>query len=469
MCRGRREQDLSRSSVSNSPSGATPPSGSDVSDPRVCGRDTAKTPSNAALTNHSPVPTAQLQSPRPAFGQMHFAGYQLGEISSYRGIPLFSVHGLEWIKSRTGQDVRPHMIDIAEALKKSRQFTPLMLRGFTLARSNLDLPARHLVETYFKAFRDSHFKLVFPVVDHVLFRHTIDSAYEPPGGEPGLEAICAKAAIFAFLALISVARIEFRTLKPSIDGDACASKSEHLLPYLLQVTNLNALETISMLPCAEQPNSEQDSAWRVQTHIRKLFWLCYTFDKDMALRTGLPPCIEDEHCDLTFPPQYLETIHRLQEVPFALQDQVDAPWLPGDLRLSIIKSKTYKVLYSANALRKLDADVVKTIRELDEELERWRISLPVLNRPQLFYSQEQAIDLSLPHPQIMHCTLIQFEYHYLVATIHRAVGRCRAWTDGESCAVDGLGSSLSLSVEASRTTLFYLRQTIHYLFEDAFW
>lgn len=157
-------------------------------------------------------------------------------------------------------------------------------------------------------------------------------------------------------------------------------------------------------------------------------------------------------------------------------DAAEAPWLPGDLRLSVIKSKTYRMLFSTEAQRKPDAELVRDIRELDEELERWRLSLPMETRPQLFYTQAKIPSLHvlgrrLPRGQMLHRTVLHFEYHYLLATIHRAVGRCRAWGSdgGGSDEVSMLRSSLNLSVEASRATIFYLRLAMDTLFEDCFW
>lgn len=221
-----------------------------------------------------------------------------------------------------------------------------------------------------------------------------------------------------------------------------------------------------------QPSSvsANDHSWREKTHLRKVFWLCYTFDKDISIRTGQPPSFSDENCDLTFPPGYLERVHQIDGLDASLLDEADVPWLPGDLRLALIKSKTYKVLYSAEALQKPDAVLLRDIRELDDALELWRISLPPHAQPKLFYSEEQEqIDLSMMEHAIMHATIIHFEYHYLLATIHRAVGRCRAWTDGAGSDVEGLRSSLSISVEASRATIFYLRQAIHHLLGETFW
>ncbi|KAJ9144064.1 C6 zinc finger domain containing protein [Pleurostoma richardsiae] len=451
------------------------------SSPSSGAADTRNNDSSIAATpNRLPLqpaePAAQGQYLVSSFGKLHFAGYQLGEISSHCGIPLFSVHGREWIKSRTGEDAGSEILGLSGAPRKGPPIVPFSLRQFEQSATNLDLPPREVVETCVEAFRASHYKMVFPTIDTVLFQSTIDLAYRPQQDEsPSLDSISAKACIFSFLSVISVGRLEFgHRLAPNIDGDACAFKTQHLMPYALQETNLVTLQTLVMLPSIDpgQPVSARasDRAWREKIHLRKVFWLCYTFDKDMAIRTGHPPCMGDENCDLTFPHGYLDRVHNFDGFDASLLDEADVPWLPGDLRLTLIKSKTFKVLYSVEALQKPDAVLLRDIRELDDELERWRVSLPAHAQPKLFYSrEEEQIDLSMMQHAIMHTTIIHFEYHYLLATIHRAVGRCRAWRDGAGSKVDGLKSSLSISVEASRATIFYLRQAINYVLGEAFW
>ncbi|KAL4756617.1 fungal specific transcription factor domain-containing protein [Aspergillus foveolatus] len=40
---------------------------------------------------------------------------------------------------------------------------------------------------------------------------------------------------------------------------------------------------------------------RLGDHIRNLFWLCYVFNQDTTMRTGLPSAINDSSCDPTLP------------------------------------------------------------------------------------------------------------------------------------------------------------------------
>lgn len=212
------------------------------------------------------------------------------------------------------------------------------------------------------------------------------------------------------------------------------------------------------------PTSEPDSLDnRRQNHARNLFWLCYTVDKDIALRTGQPLALSDDNCDLTLPPGYEKqlytsmTYHHLPGVELA-------PIYPVDLRLSIIKSRAYSTLYSFRGLQKSDAELLKDIRELDGSLEDWRMSVPLDLRPTLSFSHER------PDPNVsMHSLILRMNYYLCMSIIHQASSRCKAWTESQGGMIEGVRSSLALSVEASRSTLMYLETAEHVLMGGVFW
>ena len=213
-----------------------------------------------------------------------------------------------------------------------------------------------------------------------------------------------------------------------------------------------------------------DHAWRVKNQLRKLFWMIYCNDKEISLRTGQPPSINDDDCDLTPPHDYLDFkyVDDHPEFEQLLLDDTLCPLLPGDLRLDIIKSKTYTMLYSAKAMRKSDAELIRDIRQLDDELEAWRLSVLPGFRPSLSMREEPALP-ELSELRKMERVMVHFEYLHLVATVHEATGRCRSWTARQSFEVDGVSSSLALAVEASRSTLIYLRTIVHNLIGEVFW
>lgn len=198
-----------------------------------------------------------------------------------------------------------------------------------------------------------------------------------------------------------------------------------------------------------------------QEQLRNLFWICYTLDKDLSLRTGQPPTISDENCDLTLPPGYLDRA-------FLDIEDDEAPYLgpvfPFDLRLSIIKARAHRELYTVSSLRKSDAVLLKSIRELDDELEEWRLSVPPKWRPTMSFSSETS-DANMS----MHSVMLRLNYHLCMTIIHQASGRCKAWIQGQSGMMDGVSSSMALSVEASRSSLCYLEAAEHVVVDGIFW
>ncbi|OHE99408.1 fungal specific transcription factor [Colletotrichum orchidophilum] len=441
-------------------------------------------------------------------GKLHFAGYYLGDVSSYNGIPFFSVDGQEWIRSRAGEDASFQTLFGMGPLWQTQHPVPIVI-DFLEGSSSGELPDRTVVEEYLALFRASQFGLSFPVIDFVLFGETIELAYQPVHSKATLEAVTAKACVFAFFAVVSLFQGEWNST-PEIDGAACAGAAQKLVSVILQGTNITTLETVFMLgmyhlfcghlqqgamfqaatcrvlfmlgahlepgnsrptPCQTPKPAEDDHTSRVRNQLRRMFWLTFKLDKDISLRTGQPPSIDDEHCDLTLPKMdwWIRSIDDLAGGSPSFLDEatITSALAPDSLQLTIIKSKISTKLYSASALKKGDAELLRDIRELDDELERWRTSVPPSYRPTLTFPRGTAVVRKgrLGMEEI----IMHFEYHYLMAMIHRASGRCRCWASGEGSGLEGVTSSHALSVQASRSTLYFLKAAIHGVEQVAFW
>ena len=204
------------------------------------------------------------------------------------------------------------------------------------------------------------------------------------------------------------------------------------------------------------------------SHLRELFWLCYFFDKHLSLRTGQPPSLDDSHCDLTLPEHYpgLGFVRRTSHE--SLPPEILAPFFPSDLGLTVIKSRVLNMLYSASALQKPDTQLLHDIRVLDDELERWRVSVPPIARPCLSVVSATE-DGTMPQAMKMLMAFVHFEYFYLLVMIHRPCGRCKAWDRANDGGVRAVSSSLSLSVQASRSTLLLLQAVVPAIHHKSFW
>ncbi|PHH74044.1 hypothetical protein CDD80_3406 [Ophiocordyceps camponoti-rufipedis] len=399
-----------------------------------------------------------------ALGQIYVAGRNLGSFCSRSGIPYFTPEGERRIHSQTGRwpSLRRRSPNDAE----QQPLKPPRAPGS-------DLPDRSVVETLLATYLASDFRLVFPLIDGTLFCRTLDQAYS---SVVTLQSRCARACVFAFLSIASSSRFLGADVQPVVDDQECATEASALLRGTLELVNLVVVQTLLILLTHEtfcgrlQAASMyhalacrslftldahvqvDDDGDRERRHLRVLFWFGYVFDKDVALCTGRPPIMDDDFCDLTLPA-------KCDDGRSAHDDS--SPWFPGDLRLSVLKSRACRQLYSAASLQKPEADLLRTIRELDEALEGWRLSLPGGFCPSLAPGSSDGLNRSRG---MLHMEL-HLQYYYLVNVIHAAAGRC-ALADGSGEAVR---SSLDLSVEASRATLLYLSMAAHRLISEGFW
>ncbi|KAJ5767761.1 hypothetical protein N7533_000344 [Penicillium manginii] len=328
---------------------------------------------------------------------------------------------------------------------------------------------------------------IFPVIDPALFSQTIQTAYSDRISPA--EKYSAQACILAFMAMFS-SLYHFDpgyhgAELPPIPRDTYIAHATAFLPAIVQESlNLDALQTAILLAIISTLAGEIQTAvnhtsiasrllmavgahtmsdnidWNgtsqptVRQHLRALFWFCYSLDKDLALRTGQPHCLRDEDCITSIPSLYEENFHLcLDYSPASTDTKAGGPIFPCNLRLSKIKSRTYVALYSHKAFQKSDIDILRSIRELDEDLECWRMSLPESHRPQLSFAPKQT------KPKNTYLVLTHMNYYCCVNLIHLACSRCSAWRSGPSPLTEmsnGLQSSLSLSVEASRSLLLFL-------------
>ncbi|RAK81355.1 uncharacterized protein BO72DRAFT_444417 [Aspergillus fijiensis CBS 313.89] len=435
------------------------------------------------------------------FGKIHFAGHYVGDLNSYNGIPSLSLDGQEWVQARTGEDKRFNSLWPSQPQRP----TPQPFSSFSHALHGYagvpDLPDRSIVDQYVQQYFSSFIRFIFPLIDSLLFKETVDLAYSPCQGPPPVEIISAKMCVMAFLALMSMILRPQDNL-PAVDADVYAVKAQNLLPQIMNNVSLSTFQTMLMLtmnrvfsgqlqaanqchamgcrvmfslgaqllpnerPAAPSPHDVEDRVWRYHKQLRNLFWLCYTHDKEICLRSGQPPIIDDEHCNLSLPANYMQIQYLEDEgADRSMFDQIGLPHSPADLRMTVIKSKAYRALYSSKSLLKSDAQLLQDIRELDDELERWRMDVPPKFRPSLGHSFESHENPFLR----MQAIVSRLEYHYLMVTIHRAAGRCQSWANTDTGVMEGINSSMLLAVEASRSTLLFLRPTIDSIFPEAFW
>lgn len=223
--------------------------------------------------------------------------------------------------------------------------------------------------------------------------------------------------------------------------------------------------TTSYPSCTDPDIVSANLSYRERYLLRNIFWVIYSLDKELSLRTGQPPCLRDEDCDITLPPPHVEQLYP-HVMGYQSQGTYDELHLfPGHPVLSIIKSKAYSSLYSTRAVGKTDTELLREIRELDDDLERWRLSLPVTHRPTL-----SATRATTPvNAGTMLSFMLHLDYCHCVAAIHQATSRCKAWNFGDHDEAEGVGTSLALGIEASRSSLARLEKMHRTIANDSFW
>lgn len=495
--------------------------------------DTRSTPqpAQAGSSHQSSCPAEGEQQQRDvALGQMYFAGQNLGELCARNGVPFFSPDGRQWIFSVTGQWPCFDSINFEREDGRINNNQDISRHNLAETSRNLvRLPKRSEFETRLSQFLTQDIVGVFPFVDEVLIHHTIQTAYEVGQTPQNRGQINAKACVLALFAVMSTHLDHGDTTSPMSPNEYSKEAKRLLISEGIEEATIVTLQTIVLLVsrellvafpwCSSSCNPANDSQMmhevpygrlasahmlhatacraafalgghrispptpmnrpltlheREDLFLRDLFWLCYKLDKDIALRTGQPPLINDDFCNLSLPEGYLDGRFKALSLQSSSDEALSSrrtPQLPGDLRLDLLKAKVCKLLYSAESSQKSDAELLRTIRELDDELERWRVSIPAKFSPSMSVSASGTLDTELDTPMRMLHIELHLEYNHLLAVIHCASGRCTLSTNGTGKGDPGYGvqSSLQLSVEASRSTLIYLKAAGHRIASEAFW
>ncbi|KAL4964031.1 uncharacterized protein BDV14DRAFT_209580 [Aspergillus stella-maris] len=435
---------------------------------------------------------------------IHFAGWKIGNPSpEHAATPSILPEGLQWIKSKTGATV-PFPKFHKAPWEKSR-LTSTSLRGVPQpSTASLELPPRGVLDRYLDAYWSSAVHANFPVINADLFTRTINAAYSHSEAGPCQSS---RACIFAVLALIS--GVDYPRahcsvpVPPNMPRDDFILEAQRLLSLMIcEESNLDTLQAnvimgyvrlmtgdvqaltqfisiasrsiiaagIHTMTDPEQmpQNADADTNdMRVKKHLRNLFWLCYLLDKDLALRTGQSHCLKDEDCNLQLPRDYVANLCSRVTYPAPISSGY-SPLFPVELRLSLIKSRIFTALYSYQSLQKSDAEIIKLIRVLDDDLEHWRLSLPSDLRPTLTYGT--TFNKS-PNTMTMVLIIMHLNYYFCVNIVHLAGSWCESWrsTCSLSDMMDGLRSSLTMSVAVSRSLLLFLQDAESLISTGSFW
>lgn len=226
----------------------------------------------------------------------------------------------------------------------------------------------------------------------------------------------------------------------------------------IAIQALYNLEAHRMRPASETNIKPQQS-----NHLRALFWLAYGMDREFASRKSQPPLINEADCDLDLPPSYVLTssAKHFYFKPLSSKELL----YPTDLRLVLIKSRIYRLLYSVQSKTYSETQRLQHIRELDQELSDIKSEYPAEFRPDSF-ATEGAPDY-LFHDLSIRGVSVHLEYYYCLGKIHGASSTAKETLLSKSRSP--LASSEEICYESARSTLIYVGRVRHYINYHTFW
>ncbi|KAG5659956.1 hypothetical protein KAF25_003478 [Fusarium avenaceum] len=394
----------------------------------------------------------------------------------FKGIGILSPRGRQWISDGAGERVFMENFDIfADPVGTIPHLDPI-----AFAERPRPLPPREVCDHIVELFFDSKTSILFPFLESDIFGATVDIAYHVDVVDLG-----AQACIWALIALV------IRTTDPqqfglTIGPRDCIHEATRLLTINNGNTNLDSLQAILLLWACQKMRGQCREASvtftnacrmvcdlgghfplsrpailpqhiptykeKVKLHIRRLFWTCYCSDKDIALRTDRLPLLTSDHCDLSASEE--------------LRNQT------RDTNLAKIKENAIRLLCSPRAFRYTEGELLAQVRQLDDELEEWRLAVDPRYRPRLSIISD--LSFSLPSTMSLenrtYLINLQLDYLFTIINIHTLVRKCG---DLEKNLPDDLHSvvhsSADLSIEASRSIFRILDTVVDFWKEDSLW
>ena len=199
------------------------------------------------------VTTPPNQPPPSSSVALHFAGREFGVVSLITGIPFLLPEGQQWVESRTGQSIAFDKLSPARPpWEKQRAVNSGALLMSLQTQNPFELPSQSVVEIYLDMYRGALMRIIFPILDPVLFRETIKAAYQPQSSNRSYRPASTRACIFAFTAFAAALHPpglnQTPPNVPPVDIEAFIIKAQCLLPQILQEsTTLDGLQTATIL------------------------------------------------------------------------------------------------------------------------------------------------------------------------------------------------------------------------------
>lgn len=170
----------------------------------------------------------------------------------------------------------------------------------------------------------------------------------------------------------------------------------------------DALRLLNILGLQRKPGGENDLV--VARQSRRTFWIACRMDRELSMVLKLPLIQNSADINIEIPES---------DPPDGLGDVSHSEGTGKinifrlTVELSVIEAEIHKGLYTAEASRQSDEELVQTIIRLDQQLEEWKVSVPIDFQPEYeiktsdFYLRQYIITL-------------HFNYYNCLSNIHYA-------------------------------------------------
>ncbi|KAK4669674.1 uncharacterized protein QC763_205020 [Podospora pseudopauciseta] len=403
-------------------------------------------------------------------------------IGSSSGFSIFSPKGIQWVNEKMGDSSFQQMIsDVSIDDHKWTAWKPDVFGDLFRRVIFRDLPPKNealsLLKDYFE-----NFNCMFPLFHQPTFMHLVERQYssDPYTGSGWWASLNVALAIAHRLRVMS-------NLVPQEEDDKAWAYMKNAMAcfseIVMRCTDLLSVQALlGMAMFMQGTPNPQPSSLIIATAIRlahtiglhkkgtnfnlnpieieqrkRVFWIAYMLDKDLCLRSGRPPAQDDSDMNVELPDA--DPADGIGNIPLA-DGKGKMNLFRVMCELSIVESRVYNRLYSTEATKQSDGELLNTIGELDQELENWKDRIPIDFRP------EHEIKASHT-PLILHIVMLHFNYYNCLTTIHRMSIHHGYWTSRLSnYAIQGLNarplnprifSSAALCTSAARASISLLK------------
>lgn len=290
-----------------------------------------------------------------------------------------------------------------------------------------------------KAFQ--YFHTALPIFDRVDFMKEFGERYFPPR----VSDSCSDAAWWASINVVLAFAHRFRamhTLKPHSEDREAWGYLQNALTVITELTlcpsSLLAVQALLGMAILVQATSnpgpcgvlvatamrlaqsmglhrqEQKKQLSVEQEAQReqrqsVFWIAYSLDKEISIRTGQPPSQDEEDMDVELPAEMVN-----------LDKQTEGRVIGANIfnlkiGLAIIQGKIYKRLCSMSAQKLSTTERLVSAQELEVTLEEWKTGVPIDFGATFLGTEVLTEDL----PALLHMAIIRLSYLKSLDVIRR--------------------------------------------------